>query len=32
MFKLVDVEQTVAEITSGAVSDDEQLRAFMPNS
>ena len=28
MFKLIDVEQTVAEVTSGAVSDDEQLRAF----
>lgn len=28
MFKPKDVEQTVAEITSGMVSDDEQLRAF----
>jgi hypothetical protein len=28
MFKLMVVEQTVAEITSGVVSDDEQLRAF----
>jgi hypothetical protein len=28
MFKLKDVEQAVAEITSGMLSDDEQLRAF----
>lgn len=28
MFKTKDVEQTVAEITNGAISDDEQLRAF----
>lgn len=28
MFKTIDVEQTVAEIANGAISDDEQLRAF----